>query len=267
MQRNALIAVGSNLGDRSQLVDQSVARIAALPSTNLLAVSSWHATDAIGGPADQPGFLNGAVLVATSLDAEAFLSHLQGIELQLGRERKTFWGPRSIDLDLLLVGDLITATPHLTLPHPRMAVRPFVVRPAAEIAADMVHPVSGKTLGELAAHLDHAPPLLALVGGMQADRERLSSEVAQACQIEILREPATFFNRQSQPSITHQWLPISHAPVALQPRSAIVLATVASDQPYQAWLEQKMLPPAVIVHSYDFAEQLREAVAAVDCMR
>ena len=146
-----LIALGSNLGDRRRTLDEAVARLARHPQLRVLATSPWIETAAVGGPPGQGDFLNGAILLETSLPPEAVLAILQEIEAALGRRREERWGPRSIDLDLLLYDQEVRQTPSLVLPHPRMTQRRFVLEPAAAIAASMVHPLTGWTLQQ---HLD-----------------------------------------------------------------------------------------------------------------
>lgn len=148
-QHSALIALGANLGDRGESLDTAARAIADLPSTTLLATSEWLATAPVGGPADQGEFLNGAVRVNTELTPEQLLGHLNGIEADAGRQRRVRWAARPLDLDLLLFDDLILAAESLTVPHPRMTFRPFVMQPAVEVAEKMRHPVLRATLGDL----------------------------------------------------------------------------------------------------------------------
>jgi 2-amino-4-hydroxy-6-hydroxymethyldihydropteridine diphosphokinase len=158
----ALVALGSNLGDREALLDSAVAELSALPKTRCLAVSSWHATAPVDAPPGSPPFLNGAVLLETKLSPDALLERLQQIEHAHQRVREVANGPRTLDLDLVLHGDAQRGGPELTLPHPRAHERAFVLIPAAEVAPEMLHPGLGRTLGELR----NALPTLPLATGL-----------------------------------------------------------------------------------------------------
>jgi pantoate--beta-alanine ligase len=120
--------------------------------------SSLRETTPIGGPAGQPSFLNGAILVETSLSPHNLLARLMDVEQGLGRKRTEHWGPRTVDLDLLLYDDVVLDTPELTLPHPRMTLRRFVLEPAAEIAGEMIHPAIGRSVVELLKQLNQRMP-------------------------------------------------------------------------------------------------------------
>ena len=114
-----------------------------------LRVSSFHETEPVDVAATQPMFLNAAATGESMLSAAAILDVLLAVEAGFGRERPAPKAPRTLDLDLILYGDQIIRTPGLTVPHPRFRDRLFVLEPLAEIAADWVDPVSGKTVGEL----------------------------------------------------------------------------------------------------------------------
>jgi len=159
----ALVALGSNLGDRRENLDRAVQALSDAPNVKAVAVSSYHHTAAVGGPQGQPEFLNAAVRLQTTLDPAALLSELQAIEQRLGRVRHEHWGPRTVDLDLLLYDELRLETPRLTVPHPRMAFRRFVLEPAAEVGGDLVHPPTGWTVARLLAHLNTAKPYVVVL--------------------------------------------------------------------------------------------------------
>jgi 2-amino-4-hydroxy-6-hydroxymethyldihydropteridine diphosphokinase len=146
------IALGSNLGDSRTILKAALETLAETPGIILQAKSSWYQTKAVGPP--QPDYINGCVLLQVKTSPQLLLETLLGIEAQFGRVRRERWGPRSLDLDLLLYDDLILDTPNLVLPHPRMRERAFVLIPLAEIAPDWVEPVSGIAIAELVQAVD-----------------------------------------------------------------------------------------------------------------
>jgi 3-oxoacyl-[acyl-carrier protein] reductase len=156
----AFLALGSNLGDRQANLDAALARLRLQPGIEVERVSSYHETDPVGGPAGQGRYLNAAAQVRTSLEPMKLLRVLLAIETQLGRVRTERFGPRTIDLDLLLyeaqVLNLREADVELLVPHPRMHERRFVLEPLVEIAPAAVHPVVESTVKDLLARLDQA---------------------------------------------------------------------------------------------------------------
>ena len=141
------VALGSNLGDRRAHLDFAVSRLQSLLGN--LRVSSYYDTDPVGVPGNQPLFLNGAAVGETTLSARALLEALLAIERQDGRERPFPGAARTLDLDLVLYGSLVTDEPGLIVPHPRFRERLFVLEPLAEIAPDRLDPVTGLTVREL----------------------------------------------------------------------------------------------------------------------
>jgi 2-amino-4-hydroxy-6-hydroxymethyldihydropteridine diphosphokinase len=152
VKRVAAIALGSNLvsewGDREANLRQAVERVKRLGEVT--AVSSFYDTAPVGYT-EQPRFLNGAMLLETDLEPVELMRALLSIERTMGRDRGGVpaKGPRVIDLDLLLMGDVMLEQTDLTLPHPALPERRFVLEPLAEIAPGMVDPVSGKTVEEM----------------------------------------------------------------------------------------------------------------------
>jgi 2-amino-4-hydroxy-6-hydroxymethyldihydropteridine diphosphokinase len=146
---SAYIALGSNLGDREQNIAAAIDALRNTPDLEFLRVSTLIENPAVGGPLDSPAFLNGVAEIRTTLDAQSILACLLQIEHQMGRIRRHRWEPRLIDLDIILYGDQIIRTETLTIPHPMMHERRFVLEPFAQIAANAVHPVFAKTIGEM----------------------------------------------------------------------------------------------------------------------
>ena len=144
------IAVGSNLGDRTETIREAIASLDAVDGVNVVSVSALHETDPVGGPA-QSAFLNGALLVRTWLTARQLLAQLHLVERSLGRVRPdpVRNGPRTIDLDLLLYGEEILAESDIEIPHPRMHERSFVLDPLVEIGPDLRHPLQTLTVRQL----------------------------------------------------------------------------------------------------------------------
>ncbi len=153
----AAVALGSNLdsdlGDRSAHLAMAFASLASLPETSLLARSGAYETAPVGPPGQGP-YLNAAAILATRLSARDLLGAMLSIEAARGRNRATEerWGPRTLDLDLIVYADAQIDEPGLTVPHPRLAERAFVLEPLAEIAPDLVVPGRG-TVADLLASL------------------------------------------------------------------------------------------------------------------
>tara|TARA_R110002110_G_scaffold362241_1_gene571978 strand:+ start:36338 stop:36874 length:537 start_codon:yes stop_codon:yes gene_type:complete len=146
----AFIALGSNLHNPLEQLKSAVAALSLLPDSHVEACSDIYRSAPVG-PAGQPDYLNAAVRLATDLSREALLDALQDIENRQGREREVRWGPRTLDLDILLFGDAVIATPRLTVPHPAMQQRNFVLQPLMDVAGpDWVLP-DGAVLGTLVA--------------------------------------------------------------------------------------------------------------------
>lgn len=149
-REKAFLGLGSNLGDRQSYLDAACRELAAHPLIRIMQASSLYETEP-AGYREQGWFLNQVVQVETALDPEGLLSVTQGIENKLGRKRLIRWGPRVIDLDILLYGNSVVNTPDLIIPHPRMYERQFVLAPLREITPDILHPDGSSTREHLEA--------------------------------------------------------------------------------------------------------------------
>lgn len=153
----AYIAIGSNLASPLEQVNAAVQALGDIPQTRVVALSSFYRTPPLG-PQDQPDYLNAAIALETALSAEALLDNTQRIELQQGRVRKEErWGPRTLDLDIMLFGDAQIHTERLTVPHYDMKRRGFMLWPLFEIAPDLTFP-DGEHLSALLAQLNAETP-------------------------------------------------------------------------------------------------------------
>jgi 2-amino-4-hydroxy-6-hydroxymethyldihydropteridine diphosphokinase len=146
------IALGSNLGNSPTILESSLKTLSQTANITIESHSSWYRTAPVGPP--QPDYLNGCAVLKVQLTPEVLLSTLLEVEQQFGRVRRERWGPRTLDLDLLLYDDLILDTPALKIPHPRMRERAFVLVPLAEIAPDWIDPVSKKAIAQLVQAVD-----------------------------------------------------------------------------------------------------------------
>lgn len=149
MSAVAYVGIGSNLDNPSKQVRQAITTLAHTPGIQLLRHSPWYRTAPIG-PAGQDDYINGVAELETRLEPEALLTALQGIEQQQGRVRVERWGSRTLDLDIVLYGNLQIDTPRLTVPHREMSRRGFVLRPLADLVPDLILP-DGRPLRTLLA--------------------------------------------------------------------------------------------------------------------
>ncbi len=150
---DAYLGLGSNLGLREKNIAAALNALQTTREIEVVKVSSLYETKAVGGPADQPDYINAAAHLRTTISAERLLAVCQNIESSLGRRRDVPWGPRTIDLDILCFDDEIRSTPDLTIPHSLMHERRFVLEPLTEIAPDLVHPALEETMRNLLAAL------------------------------------------------------------------------------------------------------------------
>ena len=141
----AYIGFGSNIGERLTYIQNSLHSLSVVEGITLKTISSIYKTEPVGNVA-QDDFLNGVVSLETSLSPHTLLHTLKDIEVSIGRQHRSYWGPREIDMDILIYNDLCLQTPDLTIPHPEMHLRRFVLAPLAEIAPNLSHPVFNKSI-------------------------------------------------------------------------------------------------------------------------
>lgn len=147
MKKTVYLSLGSNVGNRAANLREALRRLETLGSVT--AQSAFYETEPVDVEQQQPWFLNCAVALETELMPKQFLTRTLAVELEMGRRRVGTKGPRTIDIDIILFGNVLVEIPGLTIPHPAMQQRRFVLEPLAEIAAEVRHPLSKRTVREL----------------------------------------------------------------------------------------------------------------------
>lgn len=165
----AFIAMGANLGDRRATFERAVSLLTERSHLAVQSCSALYETAAVGGPANQPPYFNAVLAVATDLSPRELLALLLRTEEACGRQRAERHGPRTLDLDLLLYDDLVLADPVLELPHPRLHLRRFVLKPLCDIAPKLLHPRLGRSFHSLLSSLDDDDMVRLLAGSPWSD--------------------------------------------------------------------------------------------------
>src|SRR4051812_19777852 len=203
---SCLLGLGSNLGDREATLRAALADITALPDVQVVQYSKWYRSQPVGGPPDQGEFLNAAALIETTISPLLLLDELGKLESRLGRRPAERWSARIIDIDILLYGNEVAETAMLTLPHPRMSFRRFVLEPAAEIAPRMLHPTIGWPIERLLLHLNAASDQVALVSSSADSRCRLAEIIQQRHKATAVEPPEFATAEYHWPSAWTTWL-------------------------------------------------------------
>jgi len=239
---DCLVAVGSNLGDRGPTIDRAIEAIDSLPTTQVAARSRLRETSAVGGPPGQGPYLNGTITLATELPAVELLQDLRTIEERLGRERHEVWGPRAIDLDLLLYGNEVVVSEFLTVPHPRMSFRPFVLEPAVEIAGDWEHPLLACPLECLWERLREGDDYLVLYGGDARVRDWYAGQLLR--EYEGLRSVTEINSTSSYaPQVGDTcWLALDGAPVLAEAAPRLAIFFTRGEKPSMTGVPTLILP-------------------------
>jgi 2-amino-4-hydroxy-6-hydroxymethyldihydropteridine diphosphokinase len=184
-----LVGCGSNLGRRREQLDRAVELLRFMPGVRMVAVSRFRETRPVGGPVGQSPYLNGACLFETDLGPHDVLGMLNAVENTLHRQRTERWGERTLDLDLLLYDDVVIDETALTVPHPRMVTRRFVLEPAVEIAADFEHPLATCSLRALLDNISAPHPLVAVVGVPGSGAAAVAAAVGDAVLARVIHAP------------------------------------------------------------------------------
>jgi 2-amino-4-hydroxy-6-hydroxymethyldihydropteridine diphosphokinase len=278
-----LLGLGSNLGERESMLRAALAEITALPDVQLVQHSKWYRSQSVGGPADQGEFLNAAAVIETTLAPLILLDELGQIESRLGRQPAERWSPRTIDIDILLYANEVAETAMLTLPHPRMSFRRFVLEPAAEIAPHMLHPTIGWPVERLLLHLNAASDQVAIVSPSVDSRRRLADLIQQQDNATAVESLAFATAEHHWPSAWTIWLdlhsssresklagdPARHLPYAAAafPKLSILIdATFAKPADKLQWstlVRQPGRGPTLRLQTSDAAKIEAEALAAI----
>ena len=203
-----LLGLGANVGDREATLRAALREIDALPNVRLVRRSEWHRSRPLGGPPEQGEFLNAAAVIETTLPPLTLLDELQDIETRHGRLPSERWTPRTLDIDVILYENEVAETEMLTLPHPRMSFRRFVLQPAAEVAPKMLHPVIGWPVERLLLHLDAASDRAAILSPSELLRSDVAARIAQQFGAEMIDGPRFATADQLWPPAVTTWLGI-----------------------------------------------------------
>ena len=246
-----LIGLGANLGDRAATASFAAYRLGEHPGIDSLAASQYYTTQPVGGPAGQAEYVNAAFRIETSLSPEALLRLLQQIENAAGRDKSQRWAARRLDLDLLLYDDLIIDQEGLVIPHPRMAFRRFVLEPAAEIAGELTHPTTGRSVTDLRLRLDRLPHYIAINDAATVERQALLREVAdQTGALLLLTDPNISVPSSDSPS------PDLGSAIEFLDQRLEVVKDIESTPEERVWLSDFWLGDALFVAARSMSREV-----------
>jgi 2-amino-4-hydroxy-6-hydroxymethyldihydropteridine diphosphokinase len=209
-----LLGLGSNLGDRDATLRAVLADIDALPDVQVLQRSDWFRSLPIGGPEGQDEYLNAAAVIETTIPPLRVLDELKKLESRHGRYPAERWSARSIDVDILLYGTEVAETEMLTLPHPRMSFRRFVLEPAAQVAPKMLHPIIGWPVERLLLHLNSASDRLAIISPSDEARRRVAQVVQERGRAMAASAPEFQTAERHWPAAWTSWFALQSASTA-----------------------------------------------------
>ena len=288
---HAVLSIGSNLGDRAAHLQSAVARLERHARVRVAAVSRWYETAPAGCGPSQDAFLNGALLVETSLEPLQLLDWTQEVERQGGRRRDEVWGPRTIDIDIVLLDHAVFHSPRLELPHPRSAYRRFMIEPAAEIAPEWIHPHVGWTLRELEQFLRTTPRYAVIIGGATAERESLVQRVQARVPLRWLRRADSMTSAALRHTLAEdaanaagEWLASDFwwnlctslddaSPPPLIPKLVVDMSTAGQTEArevetiWRAALVQRAAGPRLALSAVESARQVDEVVGALQALQ
>ncbi|MEM7314879.1 MAG: 2-amino-4-hydroxy-6-hydroxymethyldihydropteridine diphosphokinase [Planctomycetota bacterium] len=263
-----LIGIGANVGDRHGNLSQAIEFLSKADDVEHVATSELRESMPIGGPDSQSIYLNGAVRVRSKRSPEAMLKLLLATERRLGRERDKRWGPRTVDLDLLLYEQQVISQPGLEVPHPWMALRKFVMEPAAEIAPDWVHPRVDWTMQKLWDHLQNCRPLIA-IAGLKHEQLPLIGQIAKKLSIGLISQEDRDDSKPKIPAKNDNSVPTESDPIELHDVLAERVKTKLQSNPKRPivcdfWWESPLAHQGAELPSQPFPADLLILVGPTD---
>ena len=274
---HAYIAFGSNLGDRDKIFLQAIELLASIPRCTLKSHSDLIETvPVVIDDQKQPAYLNACIAINTELGWQEFFDSICEVELKLGRQRKSKWAARNVDLDLLMFGDQLIWRPGLQVPHQRMSYRQFVLQPLLQIAREFVHPFCGVSIEALVNHLQHAknvvvvrtdkPDENAALSSNSISREKFLLEASTDLEFKITRNDVK--QREGRNWLIRFLTPGSHALLEqAEPKLVIDVVSEMNSTKYTDMRSQAFGGPRLVIDDGPVSKSLAtELMAAIDAM-